>query len=244
MENVGQPFLKAVHAPLTEPQNTQVHLRAIAVDVLRQLCHKAVRRRPCLRVASVVPAKSRKQPQPHKKWAGTCSKGSKLFTSTKNYILCQNPMTSKSIAHVSGWFLKTCVLFSLNPCEQDILQEGFLISSQIPHPQSFSTTGAKCSKYRLQKLRKSSKTLANTPLGHYGVSLRPMRNSGALRSPKVPTKTRQKNDQSELWMPVISTSLTVRASLEKRARLKTYHLRQFRLLFSDLDFIEKAFLES
>ena len=61
---------------------------------------------------------------------------------------------------------------------------------------------------------------------------------------KSPNKNTAKNDQSELWMPVISTSLTVRASLEKRARLKTYHLRQFRLLFSDLDFIEKAFLES
>ena len=39
-------FLKAVHAPLSEPRkNTQVHLRAIAIDVFRQLCYEAVRRR-------------------------------------------------------------------------------------------------------------------------------------------------------------------------------------------------------
>lgn len=141
MENVGKPFfLKAVHAPLTEPRkNTQVHLRAIAIDVFRQLCYEAVRRRTCLRVAS-------------------------------------------------GWFLKTCVLFALNPCEQEVLREGFLIPSQIPHQLSFSTAGAKC-----RQMQTTETAEIQQDVGKYTPSATTVFRCGRcailvlLRSPKVST---------------------------------------------------------
>lgn len=117
------------------------------------------------------------------------------------------PYVAARACQLADGLLKMCILFALNPCEHDVLREGYFIPSQIPHQQSFSTAGAK-----------SSKTLANTP--H-----RPLRCFAAADAQfwcsslsKSLNKKHSKRYQSERWMPVISTSLTVCASLEKRAR--------------------------